>query len=401
MDQQLRDLMAAAAGDPPQRLTAESIRRKVIRRRVTSGACAAAAVLVIAGIAAAVSAHVGGLPGFGPVSRSVPHGGEPGYYLEENFTANGSPHAVIRATYTGRVTAVLRSPWRQGELTSDMIPLTHRAYLVVCEQVTGRGLRSAVLASRIYRFQLSSSGRVTGYALMRGGVLNGWRIEGIAAVPSGTEVAATVVPGGSPPSSDASQEVLVINTRTGAQAAWLSGTAAPGTVSYGVGDMSLTSNGRELVLLGSPRCVKDAKHRSCPGAQQEVLALSPAARGGSLTSARVLIRQSQITSPATGYINDAMVTPNGSKVTLAVVGGARISDVSVVQASAATGKKLRVLYRMKTGDGFLYRFFSADPTGRYLLLGAGPTSGAADGWIYHHTLIRLRPDNSDVFLEVW
>jgi hypothetical protein len=400
MDQQLRDLMAAAAGDPPQRLTAESVRRKVIRRRVTSGACAAAAVLVIAGVAAVVSAHAGGLAGFGPVSRSVPHYGEPGYYIEENYTANGGPRDVVRATYTGRVTAVLHSPWREGSLTSDVIPLTHRTFLVVCQRWTGRS-SPKVVASRIYRFRLSSSGRVTGYTLVRGGMLNGWQIEGIAAVPSGTEVAATVAPGGSPPGSDASQEVLVINTRTGAQAAWLSGAAVPGTVGYGVGDLSLTSNGRELVFLGTPRCVKDAQHPRCPGAQEEVLALSPAARGGSLTSARVLIRQSQIMSPATGFINDATVAPDGSKVTLAVVGDGRVGDVSVVQASAATGKKLRVLYRMKTGDGFLYRFFSADPTGRYLLLGAGPTSGAVDGWIYRGSLIRLPPDNSDVYLEVW
>src|SRR5262249_7619101 len=158
--------------------------------------------------------------------------------------------------------------------------------------------------------------------------------------------------------------ILVINTHTGARAVWLSGTAAPGTVSYGIGDMSLTSSGRELVFLGLPRCVKDARHQHCPGAQEEVLALSPAARGGSLTSARVLVRQSQTGPTATGYLNDAVITPDGSEVTLAVVGD---NNVSVVQASAATGKKLRVLYRMRTGDGFLYRFFSADPTGRYLL----------------------------------
>lgn len=132
-----------------------------------------------------------------------------------------------------------------------------------------------------------------------------------------------------------------------------------------------------------------------------MLALSPAARGGSLTSARVLVRQSQIVSTVTGFLNDAVVTPDGSKVTLVVVGGSRSNYIAVVQASATTGKKLRVLYRMQTGDGYFYRFFSADPTGRYLLLNAGPVSGTVNGWIYHGTLIRLKPEGSSVYQEAW
>ncbi len=387
--------MAAAAGDPPRRLTVESIRRKVVRRRVTSGVCAAAAVLLIAGVTAMVSVQAGGLPGFGPVSRSVPHGGEPSYYIEENFIGN-SHRRVVRATDTGQVTAVLRSPWRQGVLTSQVVPLAHRTFLVVCQRRASAGSPHAV-ASRIYRLRLSNSGRVAGYTLVRGGVLNGWRVGGLAAVPSGTEVAATVARS----SSDASQEILVINTRTGAQAAWLSGRAVPGTVSYSVGDLSLTSNGRELVFLGSPGCVKDARHPRCPALQQEVLALSPAARGGSLASARVLLRESQIMSPKNDFIGDAAVTPDGSKVTLTVVRGNSPSAVSVVQVSAATGKKLHVLYKMKIGTGLLYRYFSADPTGRYLLLGAGPLSGAVDGWIDHGSLIRLKPSDTSVYWEAW
>jgi hypothetical protein len=332
----------------------------------------------------------------------VRHDGEPGYYVEEDYTSNGTPRRVVRATDTGRVTAVLRSPWRQGDMTSQLIPLPYRTFLVVCQRLASSNPRSAVVASRIYRFRLSSSGRIIGYTLMRGGVLNGWQIEGIAAVPSGAEVAASVVPAGSSGGPAASQEILVINTRTGARAAWLSGTAAPGTVRYGVGDMSLTGNGRELVFLGSPRCVKDAQHPRCPGAQQEVLALRPAARGGSLTSARVLVRQSQITSPVTGFINAASITPDGSKVTLAVVGGlARSDGVSVVQASAVTGKKVRTLFWMRTGNGFSYQFFSADPTGRYLILDAGPSSASVNGWIDHGTLIRLKPAGSSVVWEAW
>ena len=48
MDRQLRDLLEAAAGEPPHRVTAEAVRRKVIRRRVVEFAAGAVAVAAIA-----------------------------------------------------------------------------------------------------------------------------------------------------------------------------------------------------------------------------------------------------------------------------------------------------------------------------------------------------------------
>ena len=62
MDRQLRDLLQAAAGEPPHRVTAAAVRRRVIRRRVVEYAAAAAAVAVIAviipvGIGALGRAH--------------------------------------------------------------------------------------------------------------------------------------------------------------------------------------------------------------------------------------------------------------------------------------------------------------------------------------------------------
>jgi hypothetical protein len=62
MDGQLRDLLEAAAGEPPHRVSAEAVRRRVIRRRVaefTAGAVAVAAIaaLVPVGIGAIGRAH--------------------------------------------------------------------------------------------------------------------------------------------------------------------------------------------------------------------------------------------------------------------------------------------------------------------------------------------------------
>jgi hypothetical protein len=55
-----------------------------------------------------------------------------------------------------------------------------------------------------------------------------------------------------------------------------------------------------------------------------------------------------------------------------------------------------------TGHGFSYQFFSADPSGRYLLLDAGPASGTVKGWIEDGRLIQLTPaDGTNVFYETW
>ena len=56
---------------------------------------------------------------------------------------------------------------------------------------------------------------------------------------------------------------------------------------------------------------------------------------------------------------------------------------------------------MHTGNGFEYRCFSSDPSGRHFILDAGPTSGAINGWIDHRRLVRLKPAGDNVDFEVW
>src|SRR5215468_7683206 len=63
MDRQLRDLLEAAAGEPPHRVTAEAVRRRVIRRRVVEFTAAAAAVAVIAVIIPVGVGALGRAPG--------------------------------------------------------------------------------------------------------------------------------------------------------------------------------------------------------------------------------------------------------------------------------------------------------------------------------------------------
>jgi len=82
--------------------------------------------------------------------------------------------------------------------------------------------------------------------------------------------------------------------------------------------------------------------------------------------------------------------------------GSADNIMSVVQISAATGRQLSVRYQMDTGNGFSYRLFSSDPSGRYLLLDAGPSSGTVNGWIDNGRLVQLTPaDGSNIFYEAW
>jgi hypothetical protein len=53
MDRRLRDLLEAAAGEPPRQVTAAAVRRRVIRRRVAESVAGVVAVAVIAALALA------------------------------------------------------------------------------------------------------------------------------------------------------------------------------------------------------------------------------------------------------------------------------------------------------------------------------------------------------------
>ena len=74
MDRQLRDLLAAAAGDPPHRVSAAAVRRRVIRRRVAelaAGAVAVAAVAVLIPVGIGALGHGPGRPNSGPAAARV------------------------------------------------------------------------------------------------------------------------------------------------------------------------------------------------------------------------------------------------------------------------------------------------------------------------------------------
>jgi hypothetical protein len=394
MENQLRDLLEAAAGEPPRRVTVAAVRRRVIRRRVLEAAGVGAVAVVVAGIdVAAASRGAGANAPSGPVS----HAGAPPYYVQQSFpgTAGRPQPVVIRATATGAVTATVRCPWPNSQIAPRGITAAgNRTFFMICQKAARDGKFFAVTGARIYRFRLAGSGRISGYSPLPGGALGRHQPEGITATLDGSEVAVTIGPAAGGVTSSAPAQILVFNTRTGARAVW-HGSAKL----FGAGVASFIHQGRELVFIGVTRCTPAKHSATC----RALRTLSTAAPGGTLDDSSLLLPLSALLRSPGGYINDVVISPDGSTLSAAVVRSpARGPDQVLAVRFSAAGRQLRVLYRMSTGNGFFYRFFESDPSGRHLLLNAGPTSGTVNGWIDHGRLIPLRPANgSNIVYETW
>jgi hypothetical protein len=101
-----------------------------------------------------------------------------------------------------------------------------------------------------------------------------------------------------------------------------------------------------------------------------------------------------------GYIEDAVITPDGGALTLAIGRsgpGTDAGSVSVVQYSASTGHRLRVVYLRHTGNGFSYGAFAADASGTHFIF----DGGGRNGWIDHGRLIPLPAGHLTVLWEAW
>lgn len=404
MESQLRILMNIAVGDPLRRLNAQTVRRRAVKRRVTTLLAGAMATVLVLGVGAAV-AVAGTGSGPGPADHAgPPPAGAPRFYIEKGLNRlNFAAKALVRITASGAVTGTVACPRQPGLVfLTAIVPASDQEFLMVCQRFIGPGIDSPVAGSRIYRFRLTSSGRVDGYSLVRGGLLHGLSADSLAVTPDGSEIAVAVAPGATSPGATPAPEVIVIDTRTGARAEWHGAAPVPGKIFYPVFDLSLTASGNELAFLSQPRCVKGKNAPPCHvNGGEEVRAVSHPATGGRLGSSRLLLRQSSLMRLAVGYINDFALSPDGRTVILAEVGWP-FGYISIARASVATGKQVGVLFREHTGAGFSYQFFSSDPSRRFFLLDAGPSRGALiNGGIGNGRLFRLKPAGADVAAEAW
>lgn len=375
-DTRLRELMDVAVGEPPGSISVPEVRRLARRRRTlhgitatsTAAACCAVLSVLALGLAAPLSGH-------SPTRASSLRPGVPRYYIQEQQTVwwHEFYRALVRDTATGAVTASFRCPW-SGAAIAGIAAAGNNVFFMACQRTS----KSLVADTQLYRFQLTSAGRIPGYSPVPGGALPGLVTDGLTAAADGSEIAMSTATTGRPARPYAG--LLVINTRTGAHAFW----RANGPLSLGQ-DLTLSPNGRDLRFFTTGSTVVPVVNGSGHPEERQV---SPASKGGQLSSARVLVRV-----PSQKSVVYAWSNPGGSVVTeVAVQGRASAAKLVVKQISGASGRVIRVLFRAG-GRGINAYFTTArsDPTGRYIILEYATNHGVFNGWLDHGHLVPLTP----------
>jgi hypothetical protein len=414
----LTDAMSAAAGTVREE-ELRPLRAPERRRHRPAGGrwrpawaapvAAAAAVMLVIGLAVSVS---NGLFGTGRPAGpahlpAAPHR----FYLATDI---GSWKTVVRSTATGKAVAVVPVPSLEtaGSVSPALAAAGNGAFYLAAFE---RG----VPGEQIYRFRLTAAGHVTGFTRIPGGSLRpGWAADALAASPGGSLVAVGAYydrdhrAGDQTYGPERSDQLLVIHTATGAQSTWRGGSPARGYKYFRVASLSWTGDGRELAVLGEwCRAASVPGGEGCPRGerQAQLRAIDPAGHGGgSVLGGRLLLAQ----SPRIPYLAQALISPDGSVITVMVlhgriVGNPQISgifpqDLSVERISVATGRQLSVLYQRRLGDTSAVSGPMADPltliadaTGRNLILNGGicnrHCTNEFNGWLHAGRLVPLRP----------
>jgi hypothetical protein len=328
--------------------------------------------------------------------------GPPRYYVSVATTG-----IQVRKTATGAVTARIPTPLvRPGglgaygvgvaagdggrEFVVGYTPPPHVDYTPPPHVIA--------VQTRLYSFHLTSTGRVAGLSLVKGGLLHGAEVGlgagALAVSPDGSKVALAVYR----LASHSGAEIVVINLRTGARAYWAGGLHRPG-LNFGIPSISWTPGGGSLVFL-SQWCQTVVATGFCAKGKHdaEVRELRVTAAGGRLSASAILLSE----SARYPNIVQARLTPDGKALTMVVLGPPYLGkfspvpqDLRVIQAPLAGGGQPRLLYRGVTGPHAVVSL-SADASGRHLLL-----TWRLNGWIDHGRLRPLAPRGWVALAGAW
>lgn len=417
-EDRLADALTAAARAIPE----DTLRPLVVpprrwrRAAWVSPLAAALGIVLVVGLAIALGTRLTGSasPG-GPAGGAAP---VPAYYVVEGLEG-GAP--VVRSTATGKITATVPVPREANAGVDDILAAARGGVFFVAAAAPGAS------GERLYRFSLTRSGQVTGFAVVPGGVLGNrdWTPDAMAATPDGSRVAVSFAyayagpgcggPGQRPCPAARPDYIDIINAGTGTRSEWRGGTVP----AFSVASLSWAADGRQLVYLGQSCHHLQLNSEACARGSRtaEVRALNPVAGGGRLDSGPVLLRQS-VRYP---YIAQAQITPDGTTITAVVLTGRMssahgVSDLvpphlSVIQVSRAAGQPLRVLYQrnlgrttdINTGPDFLQ--LSQDSAGQHWMLNAGLCVGHCtdgfNGWLRNGELVPLVPLNGREVGQAW
>ena len=416
-EDRLTDALSAVARAVPEESLRPLIAVPARRRPVWLAPVAAAlGIVLVVGLALAAGTWLSGSRSSGgPAGSQAP---VPRYYLVEGLEG-GAP--VVRSTATGKITATVPVPRKANVSVVDILAAARGGVFFVAAAAPGTP------GQRLYRFSLTRSGRVTGFAVVPGGVLGNRNRtpDAMAVSPDGSRVAVSFAYAYAGPSCGGTGErpcpaprpdyIGIIDAGTGTRSVWRGGTGP----AFGVASLSWTADGRQLVYLGQScrRLQLDSEVCAHGSRTAEVRALNPAAGGGRLDSGPVLLRQ----SARYPYIAQAQISPDGTTITAVVLTGRMSSshgvrdmvppDLSVIQVARATGQPLRLLYQrnlgrttvINTGPDFLQ--LSQDGAGQHWMLNGGLCAGHCtdgfNGWLRDGQLVPLSPVNGREVGQAW
>jgi hypothetical protein len=415
-DEELRSLVAPEV--PGLRDVPEPDRLRAARRR---------GWVVPLAVAASVALIVGAAVGVGNYLRhhgasappAIPSGGLPKYYATIEGTGPVLPRVTIRATRTGAVVATVADPLGPGQtpepapsntVTPVNTPNPYSGQMEAVDLATADDVTFYVLyqirpqhtnspsGTIIESFQIDSAGRPGLLSQVKGGVLAGQEgsNETIAVAPGGGEIAVTLPATSS--LTDQHQEILVIDTRTGAHRVWRGGLDRTGAM-VTINSLSWSRDGRGLAYVAQWCYPSDGGWVNLPTGPictpgnvrptrsvRQVREIDTTAAGGLLSSSRILLAQSS----RYPNLTQALLSPDGTSLTAIVLSGpetpgdGRYSvpgphDLSIVTISVSSGAETAVLYRTHGGTAF-WSTLTADASGRFLVLG-NSFYGGPMGWI--------------------
>ena len=379
----------AADGDLPGPAGHASPRPRRPRAWLVPVAAAAAVVLLV--VLSLLLTRTGHAPP--PAHPPAP---QPRYYTVYRAMPGGNgPHPgddviEVRDSATGRVHDTLDLTrtlggksgfhyWSDNALTSA----GERAFFV--------GYARSPSDWRVYRLQLTSSGRVTGFTPVFTAPGGNGSPTAMAVSPDGTLLA--IAPN---PSSTGSTEIVVANLATGTQAIWRGGIGPSGTVSV-IAQLSWGADGRTLAFLFQ-RGLGKGDTPAFPDIISEVRTLDASQPGGSLANGRLVLSQPP---SRTEFIEQAAISPDGKSIISADLIGPVSSqtqlpgDVQVNQAFIAPyGCCDRVLYQGPAGSS-TSPYLRDDGAGNWLL-----TANWKLGWISGGRMHDLPPGQDGTVTDV-
>jgi hypothetical protein len=232
------------------------------------------------------------------------------------------------------------------------------------------------LRTNLFRFSLTSSGQVAGFARIRTVGLPGLTELSLAISPSGTQVALagipdlsrSILPSSGPP------RLLVVNLRTGRVRTWrgLTGTGETDSIQ----DPAWVGDGAVRFLVetcGGYRDVPDNAACAYSGPTGSEWTLDVPQGNAPLGSGRVLVTLPGVTVQA--------LSSGGDGQAVTALQPLRTGGIQVARYDMPTGRLLKVLYRGKGAwkSNDYYAGLAADGSGKYFLV--DEDLGTFFGWL--------------------